>query len=144
MMRHLTYSEKSAWVMFPALTVATVIFLGPIITGLLSGNGGPSLGQQFFVFTAVLIVMAIIGHLIAALIDIESAKEQPDERDQQIATLAQKWGGLTLGFVVIGALLLYLLIPVGDVLFSLVLLGLVCSHLVECALTIIAYRRVSE
>ena len=144
MLRHLTYSEKSAWVMFPALMLASVAYFGPMVSGLLTGGGFPSLPRQFLTFAAILIVLAIIGHLIAAVIDIESAQDDPDERDRQIQSFAQKWGGLTLGFVIIFSLLIYLVIPVGDFLFSLILFALILSHLVESALTIIAYRRGSS
>lgn len=136
-----SFSEKSAWVMFPALLIASLFYVAPIFGALRAGDPLPPPGMNVIVFILILIALAIVGHVIAALVDVSSAYEAADERDRNVILHAEAWSSTVFGFVALLGLVSYFVLRSGDILFHVVFSGLILSHLISSGLTLIAYRR---
>lgn len=140
MFKSLSFSEKSAWVMCPALIIASVFYLGPVLGSLLEGQFVPPPGMNVIRFIVILILLAIIGHIIAALMDVRAAEAPSDERDREVRVKVEYWSGLLFGFVTLMGLVTYFILRSGDMMFHIVFTGLILSHIISSALTILAYR----
>ncbi|MEO0466314.1 MAG: hypothetical protein AAF216_07205 [Pseudomonadota bacterium] len=136
------FREKSAWIMAVALTL-TGGFYGYVVTQqtmLLGHPPPPNIGLAVVV-TIPLVALAIFGHAFAALGNPTDANSPQDERDRVIAWRAGNLAGLLFGVITIAAISAYAVLEYGDLLFHLVVFGLVVSQLADYILTILFYRR---
>lgn len=137
----MSFQEKSAWVMSIALiggggVCLLAIFSAWSKSGQLLSPGLPLI----VVFTVFLILVAIIGHIIAAVSAPDEANAPLDEREEQIMVRAGHYSAYVLGAGVVLSLGHYLVLGSGDLLFYTVLSSLVLSQLVEYLIQIFYFR----
>ena len=138
----MSFQEKSAWVMIVALVISGGLYLQGVLAAsqALGGTAPPNIGLITFV-TVVIIAFAIFGHVVAALSNLADANAPEDERDKRIAQRAGSISGLVLGFAVFVGIWHYVARPDGNLLFHILVMGLVVSQIAEYILSIWFYRR---
>lgn len=141
-MRHTAFNEKSAWAMIIALSLASVVYVKPVLSAWL-GEGVIIPPTPFVIaFTVVVIILSIVMHIIVALSNPSEASETRDERDRAVIHFAGHWSGIVFAVGVITCLLNYLIFRDGDLMFHGIFISLIIASLLEYALRLIAYRRV--
>lgn len=124
----MSFREKSLWVMVAALTLAA-FFYGHAVAYVSHDQFEtvpwqamrvlPPVVFLFHIAVAVLVLFAIIGHIVIALLDRRTAE---DERDRQIALKGAHVGGIVLAVGVFFALWLAV-VSTGNFWFTQILLG---------------------
>lgn len=134
--------EKSAWVMIAALVLSAWFYFTSVISmsQAIGATAPPNLGI-IAVATIVIIAIAIFGHVIAAVIDPASADAPEDERDKRVAQRSGNLAGWVLSIVVMGGIWSFAVRGDGNLLFHILVMGMVLSQLAEYALKIWFYRR---
>lgn len=137
----MSFTEKSAWIMSLALAGAGLFYFWAVWTSSaeLGRVAPPNIGLAV-VITIPLVAFAILGHAIAALGNPADANQPEDERDRLVAWRAGNLSGLLFGAIAITGLSAYALLGDGNLLFHIIVLGLVISQLAEYALAILFYR----
>jgi hypothetical protein len=135
------FHEKSAWIMSAALLVGGIFYFG-IVARISSSIGQlvPPIFPLVGVYTAILVVIAIAGHVVIALLTPKEANAPLDERERLLTVRAGHYSGLVFGAGVIMSLGLYLVSYDGNLLFYCVFGSLMISQLVEYGLQIVLYR----
>lgn len=141
MLKSMTLPEKTAWIMCLALAVAGWLYIAPIITSIMDGLAAPVPGRSAIGFVVLIVIIAIIGHIIVAVTDPETANQRMDERDWSVAHRAGHWSGVVFGVLTITALLAYLVLRDGDLLFHMIFASMILSQMFEYGLVILSYRR---
>ncbi len=138
----MTYNEKSAWVMTLALLVGAAVYFNTVASLSTAGQGvaSPSL-PTLVVCTVVIVVVAVAGHIVAAVLAPDDAQPSADERDRRIFDRAGHLAGYVLGAGTLGGLGGYLFTHDGHLLFYTVFASLIASQVAEYALQIYYYRR---
>ncbi|MEP1143958.1 MAG: hypothetical protein ABJH52_09570 [Henriciella sp.] len=138
----MTFLEKSAWVMIAALIVSGAVYANAVLamSSAMGAIAPPNVGLIIGV-TIVIIVIAIFGHTVAALMNTSDAEAPEDERDRIVAWRAGNMSNYILSLSVMLGLSLYALTGVGNLLFHVLVGGLVIAQIIEYALTIVFYRR---
>ena len=136
----MAFREISAWIMVLALLLGGAFYVEAVM-GLSAALGelAPPVLPLVVVYT--LVAVAIVGHVVAAVIAWRDAGAPADERDREIEKRASHLSSYVLGAGVVLALGVYLLNQQGDLLFYLVFASLMLSNLAEYALQIVFYRR---
>ena len=137
----MAFYEKSALIMSFALLIGGIFYFSVVAT--MSGELGhlvPPMLPLVAVYTAILIAVAIAGHVAAAVMAPREANASPDERERQLAMRASHYSGLIFGAGVIVSLGFYLLSYDGHLLFYSVFGSLMISQLAEYGLQIVLYR----
>ena len=88
-----------------------------------------------------LVAGAIVGHILAAVINPGDADDTEDERDQQVLRRSGNISGYVLGFGCFAGLWQYFVTSDGNLLFHIIVASLIASQIAEYALTIFFYRR---
>jgi hypothetical protein len=137
----MAFHEKSAWIMSFALLVGGIFYFG-VVARISSEIGRlvPPMLPLVAVYTAILIAVAIAGHIVIAIMAPTEASAPLDERERQLAVRASHRSGLVLGVSVIMSLGFYLISSNGNLLFYCVFGSLMISQLVEYGLQIVLYR----
>lgn len=135
------FHEKSAWIMGLALAGASAVYIG-VVAALSRELGGlaPPILPLVIVFTVFLTLVAIVGHLVIALLAPKEADAGLDERERLLVRIAGHRSGYVLATGVALALGAYLVSRDGDVLFYGVFASLVVAQLAEYAWQIVLYR----
>ena len=137
----MAFHEKSAWIMALALLIGGLFYFGLVV---LISNGMGELAPPLFplivIYTIILIALAIVGHVVIAIMTPKEANAPLDERERQIQHRAGHWSGYVIGVGVIISLGSYLFTRNGDLLFYGVFASLMLSALVEYASQIMLYR----
>ena len=138
----MTFVEKSAWIMIIALLLAGWFYFNAVIamTQAIGATAPPNVGI-IAVATVVIVAIAIFGHVIAAVIDPASADAPEDERDTRIAQRAGNFAGWVLSIVVMVGIWNFAVRGDGNMLFHILVMGMVLSQLTEYALKLWFYRR---
>lgn len=138
----MSFQEKSAWVMCFALIVSgtfyawTVLALANVVQMVPPPNaGGLAMG------VIIIVAIAIFGHAVAALGNPADANAPEDERDRLVVWRAGNLSGLLLGVVCMLSLFAFAVLGDGNLMFHMIVAGMVLSQLAEYALTIWYYRR---
>ncbi len=139
----MSFQEKSAWVMLVALIVPSFLYFYLALTMFNSSATIPSPTLPSLIgFTIVTIIISIVGHIVAAIANPKDANAGEDERSKLIF---QKAGNISSYIFAVGVMLglgLYLIFPIGSILFYICFASLVLSHLVEYSLHIYFNRTV--
>ena len=135
------FQEKSAWIMCLALLLGGAFYFGVVAStssemGQLAPPNLPIVG----VFTAILVIVAIIGHVVIAIFAPKDANAPTDERERKIFDRAAHLSGYVFAAGVVMSLGLYLLSYDGNALFYAVFGSLMLGQLVEYVLQIFLYR----
>lgn len=138
----MTFLEKSAWVMIAALVISGSMYLKAVLamSEAIGAVAPPNIGLIAFA-TIVIIAIAIFGHVVAALGNPSDASAPEDERDRVVAWRAGNISGYVLSISVMGGISAYALLGSGNLLFHIIVGGLVIAQIAEYALTILFYRR---
>jgi len=139
----MSFHEKSAWLMSVALLVGGYVYFSAVNT--MSAELGalaPPILPLIVGYTAILIVIAIVGHIIIAVIKPSDADDTVDERDRVVLDRAGHWSGYVMGFGVISALGCYLFMYDGNLLFYTVFASVMLAQFAEYVLQIVFYRAV--
>ena len=92
------------------------------------------------VYTIILVILAIVGHIVISALSPKEANAPLDERERRIFDRAGNVSGYVFGAGVVVSLGLYLLSYSGDVLFYLVFASLMIGQLAEYLMRIVLYR----
>jgi hypothetical protein len=137
----MSFHEKSAWIMSFALVLGGIFYFG--VVARISAEIGhlvPPIFPLVGVYTAILVVVALAGHVVIALMAPKEASAPLDERERLLTVRAGHHSGLVFGAGVIMSLGLYLVSYDGNLLFYCVFGSLMISQLVEYGLQIVLYR----
>ena len=137
----MSFQEKSAWIMSVALLLGGAFYFG-VATGM-SFNPGQLVQPTIppvVVYTVILVIIAIAGHVVIAVAAPKDANAPLDERERQIFSRAGNVSGYVFGFAVVLSLGLYLLSQSGDLLFYCVFASLMIGQLVEYGARNYLYR----
>lgn len=135
------FQEKSAWIMSLSLLLGGAFYFGAITA--MSGDSGqlvPPILPTVVIYTAILIIVSIVGHIAIAVFSPKEANGSLDEREQIICHRAGHTSGYVLAIGIVSSLGLYLFSGSGDVLFYCIFASLMISQLVEYAVRIFLYR----
>ncbi|MGB5166544.1 MAG: hypothetical protein WBN09_01385 [Woeseiaceae bacterium] len=137
----MSYLEKTAWIMIAALTFGGFFYFGVV------AEHSPSLWQLaepgvplIAAYTLALVVIAVVGHIVTAILSPKDANAPLDERDRRISDKAGHWSSYVLGFGVVMSLGGYLFLHNGNLLFYGVFASLMLSQIIEYAIQILLYR----
>ena len=138
----MSFREQSAWLMTAALLL-TGLFYFSFVARLSSelGEIAPPLLPVVGLYLAVLIVLAVVGHVLAAAFAPKDATADMDERDRLIAARSGNLSGYILAAGALLALGHYLVAHNGNALFHGVFASLLISQMAEYGLRILFYRR---
>lgn len=135
------FYEKSAWIMSIALLVGGVFYFGVVAALSASlGHLAPPMVPLIAVYSAILAVVAAVGHAVIAALAPRDAHAGLDERERLIAVRASSGSGYVLAAGVVVSLGLYLVRHDGNLLFYGVFASLMVGQLAEYALQIVRYR----
>jgi len=135
------FQEKSAWIMSLALLVGGVFYFG-VVAAMSSAIGklAPPILPIVAVYTGILVLIAIVGHIVAAVCAPRDASAPLDERDRTVTSRAGHRSGYVFGIGAILSLGFYLFTYDGNLLFYGVFASLMISQLVEYGMQIHLYR----
>ena len=137
----MAFQEKSAWVMSVSLLLGGVFYFGVVKTMTAEiGQLAPPILPAVVLYTFILIVVAIIGHIAVAVLTPKEANAPLDEREKAIFHRASHVSGYLLGAGVLLSLGVYLYSYSGDALFYGVFASLMISQLAEYVMRILFYR----
>lgn len=139
----MSFQEKSAWIMSLALALGGIIYFSMVLT-LSEGIQQlvPPLMPVVIVYTVILIVIAVIGHIVMAIAAPRDASEEIDERGRLINDRAGNYSSYVLAVGVLLGLGIYLISFNGHLLFYTVFASLMLSQLSEYLLQIWLNRSV--
>jgi hypothetical protein len=135
------FQEKSAWIMTVALLVGSAFYFG-VVAAMSSriGQLAPPNLPLVAVYTALLVLVAIAGHVVIAVFTPREANARLDERERKITIQAGHRSGDVFGMAIVLSLGLYLVTYDGNLLFYCVFASLMISQLIEYGLQILLYR----
>lgn len=137
----MSFQEKSAWVMSFALIATSIFYFGVVVS--MSQEVGHLVAPNLpgvVIYTVILTLVAIVGHIVIAVLAPKEANATPDEREREIVFRSSHWSGYVFGAGVILSLGLYLIIHDGNLLFYSVFGCLIISQLSEYLLQIFLNR----
>lgn len=138
----MSFQEKSAWVMCFALIVSGAFYAWTVVAIVQIAHVIPPPNVAGIAMGVIIIVaIAIFGHAVAALGNPADANAPEDERDRLVVWRAGNLSGLLLGVVCMLSLFAFAVWGSGNLMFHMIVAGMVLSQLAEYALTIWYYRR---
>ena len=138
----MSYSEKSAWIMSVALGLSSAYYFATIISMYLTtGEWTPPTLPLLLVYSIILIVIAVVGHIIITIFAKKDVNAKLDERERGIIIRTGHASRYILTTCIILSFGLYLFTYNGDLFFYSVLGSLIIGQLSEYALQIIYYRK---
>jgi len=140
----MAFREKTAWIMSIALLLGGLFYGSVVAAGSQElGTTMPPLIPIVAVYVGILVVVAIIGHIIAALTSLKTANDPVDERERAITARATSLADTIMGIGVLISLGLYLTNYDGNQLFHLIFGTLMVSQCLNYAAQIALYRKQS-
>jgi len=135
------FQEKSAWIMSVALLLGGAFYVS-VVSEMSSPQEGlaPPVIPVVAIYTVILVVVAVAGHIVAAVAGPKEANAPEDERDSKIRHMAGYFSRYLVGGGAILALGVYLLSYDGNLLFHAVFASLMISQISEYAIQIYLYR----
>ena len=139
----MSFQEKSAWVMLVALFVPSFLFFYSVFSITSESGALPTpIVPALIGFTIVTVIIAVVGHIVVAVINPNEANAPKDERCKLINRKAGNLSSYVLVLGVISGLGLFLVIQDGNILFYVCFASLVLSQLFEYSLHIFFNRSV--
>lgn len=136
------FHEKSAWTMIVALLAGGMFYFWTVLTMSADlGELAPPSMPIVWTYTVILIVIAVLGHILAAAFAPEDADAPTDEREKRITERAGHLSGYILGFGALAALGIYLVTYNGDLMFYVLFASLMLSQVGEYAGQILLHRK---
>jgi hypothetical protein len=133
----LSFQEKSLWLMF----VSLVGVFGFYFATVLPADAADVIPQQMVLFTVavvILVIMQVLGHIVIAIVDRDTAT---DERDRLIGLKGTRNAAYVLATGIFLALCAAL-VTEGNFVFTHLLLGFwVLAQLVEIGSQLLLYKR---
>lgn len=134
------FKEKSAWIMVITLLSAGSLYFATVMS-MSETSQLPSPSIPLLVsFTIGLTCIAIIGHIVIALISPKEANDKVDERERSIFNRASYLSGNIFGICIFLSLILYLYTRNGDLLFYTAFGSMFAGQLMDYILQIYFYR----
>ena len=136
------FHEKSAWTMAVTLTIGGILYFWAVAS--ISADLGqlaPPVLPTVVVYTGIIVVLAIVGHIAIAALSPREANAPADEREKKVVDRAAHLSGYVLGVGAIAALGLYLFTYDGNLMFYVVFASLMASQIAEYLCQIALYRR---
>jgi len=137
----MSFLEKSAWLMTFALLISGVLYFNTVM------STSEELGQlavahlpSMIIYTIILCLVSIIGHIVIAILSPKEASAKHDEREQKIVFKASHFSGYVTGTCIVSSLGLFLFHHDGSLLFYTVFGSLIISQLSEYLLQIFFCR----
>lgn len=135
------FREKSAWIMSISLLSGAFFYYHSVFsawsdTGQLSSPAIP----QIVAYTGILVVIAIVGHIVAAALAPRDANASVDERERHIFTRAGHYSSYVFVTGILISLGVYVVSGSGDLLFYTVFASLMAGQIVEYGIQIFFYR----
>lgn len=138
----MSFQEKSAWIMLVGLAVSTVLYTYVVyVMSSAAGQLVPPNIPVLVAFTVVQTLIAVVGHIVIAIISPKEANAKMDEREQRIIDKSGYLSSNVLGFGVITSLMVYLFFYSGELLFYGVFGSLIVAQILEYMLQIYYQRR---
>ena len=135
------FREKTALIMSVALMLGGLFYFRSVAS--MSENVGelaqPTL-RLLIVYTVILVVVAIVGHIVTAALAPKEANADADERERRIFERAGHWSGYVFGAGILPSLAAYLWTQDGNLLFYCVFASLMLSQVAEYLFQIVLYR----
>lgn len=137
----MAFNEKSAWVMTVSLLIGGVFYFG-LVTAMSAAIGqlAHPILPLVVIYTVILIVFAVIGHIAIAALSPKEANAPLDERERRIIERSGHVSGYIFGIGVVLSLGTYLLFHSGDILFYGVFASLMIGQLAEYVVQIFLFR----
>ncbi|MFT6754407.1 MAG: putative membrane protein [Candidatus Azotimanducaceae bacterium] len=139
--KEMSFKEKSAWVMLIALVLGGLCYCAAVMS-MSSANGtlAPPNLPAVAIYSVILIIITVIGHIVIAIMAPKDANAMVDERERIISDRASHRSGYVFSVGVLLSLGFYLFGYNGNILFYAVLGSLMVAQLTECVFQIISYR----
>ena len=135
------FREKSAWINFAALFLSGIFYLHAVLSAWSESGQLVSPGIPLILtYTGFLVVLAIVGHIVAAVLAPKDADAPVDEREQQIFNRAGHYSSYFVATGIVISLGLYVLSDSGDLLFYTVFASLWVGQTVDYVFQILFYR----
>ena len=135
------FHEKSAWIMSVALLLGGVFYFGAVVSAWSeSGQLMSPLFPLIVIYTVFLIVIAVVGHIVIAVLAPKDANAPVDERERQIFCRAGHYSSYVFAVGVLMSLGIYLISKSGDLLFYTVFASLMVAQIAEYFFQILFYR----
>ncbi|MDT9600830.1 hypothetical protein [Sphingosinicella rhizophila] len=138
----MSFREKFAWLMV-AVLVATGIQYAVTVYQVSEANGAIAPPATLLLALWVMLVVAasMLAYGVAGLVSRKEWQVPVDEREWLVRQRAGALSGTVLGIAILAALGTFILCPDGNMLFHLVIGGLLVSQIAKFALQIFYIRR---
>lgn len=135
------FREKSAWVMSVALLSGGIFYFRAVMSGWSeSGQLASPWIPLILTYTACLVVVAAVGHIVIAALAPKDAYAPVDEREAQIFVRSGHYSSYVFALGVFISLGIYLFSGSGDLLFYTVFASLMVGQIAEYFFQILFYR----
>ena len=135
------FHEKSAWIMIASLLLGGLLYFSAVLSGWSDANQLVSPKVPLIVgYTVCLTIIAVVGHIIIAVLAPRDANAPADERERLIFSRAGHFSSYLLATAIVLSLALYLVTGSGDLLFYCVFASLMLGQITEYVLQVIFYR----
>jgi len=142
----MNFHEKSNMAMLAIMIVVYGIYFGQALLSIVSAGVPPAealaaTNALMVVTVGAVTVLAIIAHIIIAVLAPSEADDARDERDKLMEMRGDQRGGVVMTIFALGALLIAMLDMPAYLIANTVLAGLVASEIVKGVSKMIGYRR---
>jgi amino acid transporter len=135
------FQEKSGWIMSVALLLGGLFYFAQVaaMSSSLGELASPTI-PIVILYTIILVIVAILGHIVIAIFAPKDANARSDERERKIFDRAGHLSGYVFAVGVVLSLGLYLIAYDGNTLFYAAFGSLMFSQLTDYAFRIYFYR----
>jgi len=136
----MSFREMAAWGMALVMAASGAYYLKLFFALTVAGGVAPPLAA-FIPYTIFVIVASIIVQTLLAILAPIGANARADERERPIIERAGYWSGLVHGTAAVLALMAFLHFSDSQLLFHMIVGGLILSQFLEYVLQIVLFRR---
>lgn len=137
----MSFREKMAWVMAVSLIAAAVAYFVPMWHVVRAGGFiAPASASLGALAVGLLVVLSVVGAIVAALTDVQSANAVADERERGIIAAAETVGAFVLGAGVMLIVVLAHMLNEADWVVPALVAALAGSQIIAYLTQIVLYR----